>query len=558
MTTELDSAPALSVGINHQQVWETVANRLRDEILSGALPEGRQLVEIDLANRFGVSRGTIQRALRETTRMGLTTDLPRRGTFVAPVEVSHLEEVMTVRKAIEEAAGRLAIRRARERIVAKMQDLLQTGPGFNIFCASGGTGAVRGLDALLGAGRARAVNGEAQDLWALSIDGTTGELNYLSDPDVALMDTIVRLPKSTAKLHWELLKKIFSGEIDPDSDFQQRAPSVLLHKKVAVERIRAMLAEYSVLPDRAAHQRTDAASGSDGRGSVTAAKKIVFINYGNVSEYMAALSEQFKKIAEAEGAQVTLVDGKFDPATQVKAMDEAIAAGADAIVVIPFSTKALVESTRAARAKGILVEFGAFIPNPAATVPALTYNDTEAVHKAVADAVAWLKGKHPGDRAKVVLFDEPNTVSHEWRMQAFEDEIKKVMGPGNVDIVFHDYVDASAEDEDNGRLRELLSAYERVAHAGQQLEAQSRAIDFHRAVVALAGSPRLLAIFDEFAAQTLTLLRVAHMRSPSIPWTQPESVHRDIYRAIVARDEGALAAALAAHFEYRADWMPPA
>jgi ABC-type sugar transport system substrate-binding protein len=184
----------------------------------------------------------------------------------------------------------------------------------------------------------------------------------------------------------------------------------------------------------------------------------VFINYGNVSEYMVALSEQFKRLAEAEGAQVTLVDGKFDPVTQVKAMDDATAAGVDAIIVIPFDSKAIVESIKAARAKGILVQEGASLPDPGAPIPALIYNDTDIVHQGVADAVAWLKASKPGEKAKVVLFDEPGIVCHEWRMQPFEDEIKKVMGSENVEIVFHDYVDASGKDKVVAKMQDLLQA----------------------------------------------------------------------------------------------------
>jgi DNA-binding transcriptional regulator YhcF (GntR family) len=67
--------------IAHKQLWESVADQLREEILDGRLPAGARLVETELAERFGVSRGPIRDALRELARSGLALDLPRRGTF---------------------------------------------------------------------------------------------------------------------------------------------------------------------------------------------------------------------------------------------------------------------------------------------------------------------------------------------------------------------------------------------------------------------------------------------------------------------------------------------
>jgi DNA-binding GntR family transcriptional regulator len=98
----------------HKQLWESICDQLRDEILDGRLPAGERLVETDLAERFGVSRGPIRDALTELARDGLAVDLPRRGTFVSSLTEADLEEVYVLRRAIEEAAVRLAIPRASE------------------------------------------------------------------------------------------------------------------------------------------------------------------------------------------------------------------------------------------------------------------------------------------------------------------------------------------------------------------------------------------------------------------------------------------------------------
>lgn len=108
----------------HKQLWEAVADQLRDEILEGRLTAGSRLVETELAGRFGVSRGPIRDALRELSRVGLAVDHPRRGTFVSSLTERDLSEVYVIRQAIEEAAVRLTVSRATDAGVASMLDAL--------------------------------------------------------------------------------------------------------------------------------------------------------------------------------------------------------------------------------------------------------------------------------------------------------------------------------------------------------------------------------------------------------------------------------------------------
>ncbi len=110
--------------IAHKQLWESVADELRDSILDGRLPAGSRLLETELAERFGVSRGPVRDALRELAREGLAIDLPRRGTFVSSLTERDLEEVYVIRRAIEEAAVRLVIEHATDEDIAAMFTVL--------------------------------------------------------------------------------------------------------------------------------------------------------------------------------------------------------------------------------------------------------------------------------------------------------------------------------------------------------------------------------------------------------------------------------------------------
>jgi DNA-binding GntR family transcriptional regulator len=93
-------------------LWESVAELIRAAILSGELEPGSKLIETDLAERFGTSRGPIREAIRELAREGLVTELPRRGTLVSTLTAHDLSEVYAVRQALELAASRVVIARA--------------------------------------------------------------------------------------------------------------------------------------------------------------------------------------------------------------------------------------------------------------------------------------------------------------------------------------------------------------------------------------------------------------------------------------------------------------
>jgi DNA-binding GntR family transcriptional regulator len=92
-----------------QPVWEVVRDRLRSAILSGELPAGQRLVEMELGDQFGVSRGPIRVALRELAREGLVADMARRGMVVCTITQADLMEVYAVREALEVQAVREAV-----------------------------------------------------------------------------------------------------------------------------------------------------------------------------------------------------------------------------------------------------------------------------------------------------------------------------------------------------------------------------------------------------------------------------------------------------------------
>lgn len=80
---------------------DVVFNRLRDEILHGKLKPGARLMEVELADRLGVSRTPVREAIRMLEHEGLAVMLPRRGAHVAGVTEKQLEDVLEARRTLE-------------------------------------------------------------------------------------------------------------------------------------------------------------------------------------------------------------------------------------------------------------------------------------------------------------------------------------------------------------------------------------------------------------------------------------------------------------------------
>ena len=88
-----------------------VFNTLRQAILKGELEPGERLMEIQLAERLGVSRTPIREAIRKLELEGLVLMIPRKGAEVAEISEKSLREVLEVRRSLEELAIELACQR---------------------------------------------------------------------------------------------------------------------------------------------------------------------------------------------------------------------------------------------------------------------------------------------------------------------------------------------------------------------------------------------------------------------------------------------------------------
>lgn len=79
------TAPTRGTGV---ALWRQIVERIELDIAEGRLPPGTRLPpEMEFAERFGVNRHTLRRALATLTEQGLIEAMPGRGTFVkeAPI-----------------------------------------------------------------------------------------------------------------------------------------------------------------------------------------------------------------------------------------------------------------------------------------------------------------------------------------------------------------------------------------------------------------------------------------------------------------------------------------
>jgi len=128
--------------IKKTRIAEEVADRIRVLMLDGTFPAGQPLPsERHLAERFGVSRGSIRDALRTLETIGLLETRHGQGTFPRELSVERLvaplasvmayrsdlqDELLDVRRMFEPAVARAAALRATDEDLADLQRILDT------------------------------------------------------------------------------------------------------------------------------------------------------------------------------------------------------------------------------------------------------------------------------------------------------------------------------------------------------------------------------------------------------------------------------------------------
>ena len=116
--------PNFKVNMNeYLPLRDVVFNTLRQAILRGELKPGERLMEIQLANKLGVSRTPIREAIRKLELEGLVLMIPRKGAEVAEITEKNMRDVLEVRKALEELAVQLACEKITEEEIQNLEKI---------------------------------------------------------------------------------------------------------------------------------------------------------------------------------------------------------------------------------------------------------------------------------------------------------------------------------------------------------------------------------------------------------------------------------------------------
>lgn len=102
------------------EIYET----LKNEIRSGKLPSDTPLREIELAERFGVSRTPIREVLHRLSSEKLTRKVSNVGAFVGIFTWEDAREIFAIRQVLEAFSGGLTAQIISSESIAMLDDLL--------------------------------------------------------------------------------------------------------------------------------------------------------------------------------------------------------------------------------------------------------------------------------------------------------------------------------------------------------------------------------------------------------------------------------------------------
>jgi DNA-binding GntR family transcriptional regulator len=130
----MTDAPVLPKLSSLPSLGEQTYKVILDAIVSLEFKPGDQLSVHRLSEQLGVSRTPVKDAFQRLEQEGLVSVVPRRGTFVSPIEVKDIDEILEARALIEAFAARRAARglseddlEGAEAVLERQADALEAG-----------------------------------------------------------------------------------------------------------------------------------------------------------------------------------------------------------------------------------------------------------------------------------------------------------------------------------------------------------------------------------------------------------------------------------------------
>ena len=122
----------------YKPLRDVVFESIRGAILSGTIKPGERLMEVQMAEKLGVSRTPIREAIRKLELEGLVNMVPRKGVYVADLSIKDITDVLEIRSALEGLAASLAAKRVTAEDIKEIEKAVEefneaiTGENFEL------------------------------------------------------------------------------------------------------------------------------------------------------------------------------------------------------------------------------------------------------------------------------------------------------------------------------------------------------------------------------------------------------------------------------------------
>lgn len=109
---------------DYKPLGDVIFDTLREAIIVGELKPGQRLMEVQLAEKMGVSRTPVREAIRKLELERLVEMLPRKGAHVAELSVKDIMDVLEVRATLDGLATSLSATRITDDEKKELRHLL--------------------------------------------------------------------------------------------------------------------------------------------------------------------------------------------------------------------------------------------------------------------------------------------------------------------------------------------------------------------------------------------------------------------------------------------------
>ena len=121
MTNQITFQPMME----SRPIREIAYEVLKHAIITGDIPAGERIVETDYADRLHISRTPLREALRKLERDGLVEYVMRRGVVVRAFTIADVEEIYTIRNALEMLTLPAIIEKATQEDIDSLREKLR-------------------------------------------------------------------------------------------------------------------------------------------------------------------------------------------------------------------------------------------------------------------------------------------------------------------------------------------------------------------------------------------------------------------------------------------------